>query len=409
MVNSNIDIFTSALPNVAVTGYAPLGDSSSLPLFDRDNIFQYSGTLTQVMGRHSIKYGATLIRRQIFNEQPTSGSGSFSFTTNPASTTVSAVTPLVNLLEGNVFQASRVVQLFPRYLRSWEPSFFVQDDWRATSKLTINMGLRYDIITPDVEKFNHISHFDTASKTFRVAGQGASNSADVRTDYRSLAPRLGFSANVSPKTVVRGGFGIVFFRDNTGPSVPFADPPYVGTYSPNPNTTTWATPLPLPSQASTTNPQGALRGIQLGFSNSYVYQFNMNVQRDLGLGTVLTVAYVGELGHGLRTSPDLNLAPLGNTAGTFTASQRPFYSQFPGVTDIYNIESNGYDNFHSLQSTLVKRMGHGISVQANTHGSMHSATTSAFPRAACLRVRIPTIRRPWSMATANLMSATGSQ
>ena len=65
---------------------------------------------------------------------------------------------------------------------------------------------------------------------------------------------------------------------------------------PNPNTTTWATPLPLPSQASTTNPQGALRGIQLGFSNSYVYQFNMNVQRDLGLDTVMTVAYVGELG-----------------------------------------------------------------------------------------------------------------
>lgn len=365
VVNSNLDLFTSALPNVAVTGYAPLGDSNSLPLYDRDNIFQYTGILTQVKGRHSIKYGATLIRRQIFNEQPTSGSGSFSFTTNPASTTVSAVTPLVNLLQGSVFQASRVVQLFPRYLRSWEPSFFVQDDWRATTKLTINMGLRYDIITPDVDKFNHISHFDTASKTFRVAGQNASHTADIRTDYRSIAPRLGFSASVSPRTVVRGGFGIVFFRDNTGPSVPFADPPYVGTYSPNQNTTTWVTALPLPSQASTTSPQGALRGMQLGYSNSYVYQMNMNVQRDLGFDSVLTVAYVGELGHALRTSPDLNLAPLGNTSGTFTASQRPFYAQFPGVTDIYNIQSNGYDNFHSLQTTLVKRLSNGLSIQAN--------------------------------------------
>ena len=105
--------------------------------------------------------------------------------------------------------------------------------------------------------------------------------------------------------------------------------------------------------------------MQLGYSNSYVYQMNLNVQRDLGFDSVLTVAYVGELGHGLRTSPDLNLGPIGNTAGTFTASQRPFYSQFSGVTDIYNIESNGYDNFHSLQTTLVKRMGHGLSVQAN--------------------------------------------
>ena len=90
--NSNVDIFTSALPSVAITGYAPLGVSSSLPLFDRDNIFQYSGTMTQVKGHHSIKYGAMLVRRQIYNEQPSSGAGSFSFTTNPASTTVSAVT-----------------------------------------------------------------------------------------------------------------------------------------------------------------------------------------------------------------------------------------------------------------------------------------------------------------------------
>ncbi len=342
-----------------------LGMSGSLPLYDRDNIFQYSGILTQVRGRHSIKYGATLIRRQIFNEQPTSGAGSFSFTTSPASTSVPAVTPLVNLLEGNVFLASRVVQLYPRYLRSWEPGFFVQDDWRATPNLTLNMGLRYDIITPDVDKFNHISHFDPASKSFRVAGQNASNTADVRTDYRSIAPRFGFSANLSSKTVLRGGFGIVFFRDNTGPSVPFADPPYVGTYSPNQNTTTWNTPLPLPSQASTTNPAGALRGMQLGFSNSYVYQFNENVQRDLGFSTILTVAYVGELGHGLRTSPDVNLAPLGNTGGSFTPTKRPFFSQFPGVTDIYNIESNGYDSFHSLQTTLVKQAGHGLTVQAN--------------------------------------------
>jgi len=365
VVNSNIDIFTSALPSVSVTGYAPLGDSNSLPLFDRDNIFQYGGTLTQVRGKHSTKYGATLVRRQIYNEQPTSGTGSFSFTTSPASTSVSSVTPLVNLLEGNVFQVSRVVQLFPRYLRSFEPSFFVQDDWRATQKLTLNMGLRYDIITPDVEKGNHISHFDPVSGTFRVAGQNASGSADVKTYYKSIAPRFGLALNALPRTVLRAGYGIVFFRDNTGPSVPFADPPYVGTYSPNTNTTTFSTPLPLPSLASTTTPSGALRGMQLNYANSYVHEFNANVQQDLGFDTVMTVAYVGELGHALRTSPNVNLGPLGlSTAGSYT-TLRPFYSQFPNVTDIYNIESNGFSNYNSLQTTLVKQTGHGLLFQAN--------------------------------------------
>ncbi len=361
--NSNFDIFTSALPNVSVTGYAPLGDSSSLPLFDRDNIFQYSGTLTQLHGRHSIKYGAVLIRRQIFNEQPSAGAGAFSFNTTPT-TAVAAVTPLVNLLEGNVYSASRVVQLFPRYLRSFEPSVFVQDDWRATDKLTLNLGLRYDIITPDKDKYSHISHFDPVSGRFHVAGGGASDTADITTDYHSIAPRVGIAYSANPRTVFRAGFGLVFFRDNTGPSVPFADPPYVSTYSPNPLTTTFSTPLPLPTQASVTTPSGALRGMQLTYANSYVYQINSNIQRDLGFGTTLTVGYSGELGHALRTSPNVNLGPIGTTVGSF-ATLRPFYSRYPGVTDIYNIQSNGASSYHSMQTTLVKRAGNGLTLQAN--------------------------------------------
>ena len=363
--NANLDIFTSALSNVAVTGYAPLGDSNSLPLFDRDNIFQYGGTLTQIKGRHTLKYGAILVRRQIYNEQPTSGSGAFSFSTSPATTTNSALTPLVNLLEGNVFQVSRVVQLFPRYLRRWEPTAFFEDDWRLTSKLTLNLGMRYDIITPNVEKGNHISQFDPISGTFRVAGVNASNTADIRTYYKSIAPRFGFAYNPVAKTVLRGGFGLVFFRDDTGPSVPFADPPYVATYSPNTNTTTLSTPLPLPSQASTTSPSGAVRGMQLNFANSYVEQFNVNVQQDIGFQSVVTVAYVGELGHAMRISPNVNLGPLGlSTAGAYT-TLRPFYSKYPNLTDIFNEQSNGFSNFNSLQVSMVKRTGHGVTAQAN--------------------------------------------
>lgn len=366
ITNSNLDIFTSALPTVSVTGYAPLGVSSSLPLFDRDNAFQYSASLTQVKGRHSLKYGAILIRRQVFNEQPTSGSGSFTFTTNPASSTVSTLTPLVNLLQGNVYQVSRVLQLYPRYLRNFEPSLYVQDDWRVTDKLTLNLGLRYDIITPVKDKFGHISHFDPASGTFRVAGGGgSSDTADIQTDYHSIAPRFGLAFSATPKTVLRAGYAIVFFRDNTGPSVPFADPPYVGTYQPNPNTTTLSTPLPLPTLASTTTPSGALRGMQLDYRNSYVHEINANVQQDLGLNSVLTVAYVAELGQDLRLSPNVNLGPLGQSVSGAYATLRPFYSKYPSVTDIYNIQSKGFSNYNSLQATVVKQASHGLTIQAN--------------------------------------------
>jgi hypothetical protein len=94
-----------------------------------------------------------------------------------------------------------------------------------------------------------------------------------------------------------------------------------------------------------------------------VHEFNANVQQEIGFNTVLTLAYVGELGRALRTSPDLNLGPLGRPS--FVASTRPFYGKYPNVTDIYNIESNGSSSYNSLQATALKRMGHGVMLQAN--------------------------------------------
>jgi len=303
IVNSNLDLFNSALPNVSITGYGGFGDSQYLPLVDRDNTFQYSGALTQTWGTHTLKYGPILIRRQIQNYQSTSGVGAFSFNTNPGGNA------LANFLTGTAYQVTRIEQLAPRYLRSWEPSVYLQDDWRITRKVTLNLGLRYDVITPDVDVHNFISNFDPLTARLLVAGQnGVSRSAGIRTDWKSIAPRVGFAANVRQGTVLRGGYAKVFFRDNTGPSVPFAGPPYVTTYSPNPLTVTLSTPLPNPTAQSTTNLSGAVRGMALDYENSYVHQASFNVEQAFG-ATVVSAGYVGLFGRKLRISPDLDLAP----------------------------------------------------------------------------------------------------
>ena len=356
IVNANIDQLTSALSNVSITGYAGFGDSTYLPLVDLDNTFQYGGSLIQTKGTHTLKYGAVLIRRQIENAQNTSGVGSFSFNTRPSNFA------LANFLQGDAFQVSRIMQLSPRYLRSWEPSFFVQDDWRVTKILTLNLGLRYDIITPDTDAHGHIYNFDPATGSIIVPGvNGGSASAGVKTDYKSLAPRFGFAANVRPGTVLRGGFGLVYFRDNTGPSVPFADPPYVTTYSPNPFSVSLSTPFPYPTAQPITNLSGAIRGLQLDYRNSYVQQFNFNVEQAFG-GTVVTVGYVGSLGRHLRISPDLDLAPPGITS---YVTRRPFYAQLPNVTSIPNIQSNGDSNYNGLQATVQRRLSKGFTTNAN--------------------------------------------
>jgi hypothetical protein len=363
ITNSNFNVFTSTLPTFSVSGFAPLGDTSYLPLHDGDNIFQYGGSLTQVRGKHTLKYGALLIRRQLYNEEPTSGDGAFSFTSNPntTSTTVTSVVPLINLLLGLPYSTSRSMQFGPRYPRSWEPSFYGQDDWRFTSKLTLNLGLRYDIITPDTFLGNNISQFDTGSGQLLVAGVNTSSTGGIKTDYHSLAPRLGFAYNVTPGTVVRGGYGLVFFRDNTGPSVPFANPPFVTSYAPNALSVTNLTSLPLPVESSTTALSGGLRGMALNYRNSFIEQANLNVERQIR-SFVVTAAYVGEWGHKLRTSPDRNVAPPSSVS---YATRRPFYAAYPNVTSIYHLESNGFSNFNSFEGTVKKDAGHGLVLNAN--------------------------------------------
>ncbi len=356
IINANVDQLTSALSNVSITGYAGFGDSSFLPLIDLDNTFQYGGALTQTKGAHTLKYGAVLIRRQVENEENTSGTGSFTFNTSPTGFA------LANFLEGLPYQVTRVMQLEPRYLRSWEPSFYAQDDWRVTKSLTLNLGLRYDIITPDVDVHNQISNFNPATASLIIAGvNGASRSAGVKTYYKSLAPRVGFAANVRHGTVLRGGYARVYFRDNTGPSVPFADPPFVTTYSPNPLTVTLSTPLPLPTAQSTTNLSGAIRGIQLDYKNSFVDQTSFNIEQSLG-ATVITVGYVGEFGRNLRISPDFDLAPPSPVS---YVTRRPFYSVLPNVTSTPVIESSGYSDYNGLQISVQRRLSRGLTANAN--------------------------------------------
>ncbi len=356
IVNANFNSFTTALSNVSITGYSGFGNSTFLPIIDLDNVFQEMAAMTITRGHHTFKFGADLIRRQIENQQNTSGTGSFSFTTSPTKFA------LANFLQGNPFTVSRGVQFTARYFRTWEPEGYIQDDWRVKPWLTLNLGLRYDVFTPDTDAHDAISIFNPATASVQVAGQnGVSDSAGIKTDYGSIAPRIGFAASVTPNTVVRGGFGMVYFRDNTGPSSAYLNPPFVTTYAPNPLTTSLSTPLPLPVPGSTTALSGALSGMQLNYKDSYVEQFNLNVEHSFG-GTVATVGYVGNLGRRLRIRPDINLAPPSPVP---FATRRPFFSVLPNVTGIQETSSEGYSNYNGFQSTLQRRFSHGLTASAN--------------------------------------------
>ena len=139
-------------------------------------------------------------------------------------------------------------------LETWEPSVFVQDDWRATDWLTLNLGVRYDIFTPFTEEDGEISNLDIDTLQFLIPGQnGAGDTAGVETDYGNLAPRIGFAATVRDGTVVRGGYGLSFFPSSMASNAVLRNTPFTFTYAATsaagsgaaPNVF-FSTPLPTP-------------------------------------------------------------------------------------------------------------------------------------------------------------------
>ena len=392
IVGANYNASTACLPGISITNYTGFGNCGSLPIIDLDNIFQFAGSLSQTVGKHTIKYGAELLRRRVYNFQNGAGPGSFSFTTLPGVTGVAAAAvPLVNFFEGDAYSVSRSVLLSAYYFERWEPSAYVQDSWRAKRWLTLNLGLRYDVFTPytDASGNQQFSCFDVVTAQTLVAKQnGVSATCNVKTDFANLAPRFGFAANLGHDTVVRGGYGLVYFNDQTGPLYPFLNPPLYATYSPNVETVGLSTPLPLPTNTSV---MASRYGMAPDFKNSRVNQINVTLEHSFK-GTVVSVAYVGEFARNLRIVPNINLAPPQPAPLNSYVTLRPYYNLLPNVTGIYIVSSFGATNYDGMLTTVEHRLSHGLSLNGSytwshstgdfqsysTGGSYYSAIPSQY-------------------------------
>jgi hypothetical protein len=205
-------------------GYTTIGDSNYVPIGYWDTGFQYMAQLTWNRGNHSIRYGLGLIRRRAGVAQSNAAQGQFNF--NGSYTGVA----MGDVLEGLSSGMSRNNSLVQQGFRTWEPSGYVQDDWRARPWLTLNIGLRYDIFTPYTEVHGRISNYDPYTGLIvspSLPGQNQSNStAMVTTPYNDYAPRFGFAATLKHDMVLRGGFGLTFFPTNYRSDYYFLNAPF---------------------------------------------------------------------------------------------------------------------------------------------------------------------------------------
>lgn len=381
----NTDALTSGLTPLTLTGYASLGDSTFLPLIQIDHTWQASGSLTKTRGAHTIKGGAGMIDRNFTVYQSNQPLGSITFnsslTDNGAGSGGNAI---ASLLLGYPQQESRIVSLYYPHYNTKEPFAYVQDDWRATSSLTVNLGVRYDVFTPYTERDNHLVNVDLATSTILVAGQnGVSRTAGIATDHGDVAPRLGFSQTLPWDMVLRGGYGLSYYPGNYMSQSFLKNPPFTSSFGPIiSNGSSGGRPsltidsgLPAPVPTSIAVPSGSFQAEVTDFKNTRVQQYNVFLEKEFD-GNVLGGGYVGSHGdHVTQYVGNVDLAPAG--PGTIQP-RRAFYSTLPNVSSIALISSNFNSTYNAMQLVFQRRQRAGLTLSAN-YTLAHGTATNASP------------------------------
>ena len=370
--NSNDTPQMQLIPIFSPSNFTGIGQSRSLPIFRRENTFQYADGVTWTHGQHTVKFGGDIRRRQITEFQTNRGNGRFNF--SPGFTAMPGTSGSGNSMASfDLGYATLIEQDFTLAwvgIRAIESGLYVADDWRVTKRLTLNLGLRWEYYSPYSEVSNRWASFNPATATVLIAGQnGVSSSAGVEKDFRDFAPRFGFGYQISSHTVVRGGYGLFYNPNGTGGAalrlqrhVPFGP-----IYSVSPGDEFVATrvsdgfpPAPTPDFSTALNPAGSVIGVASNFRSAYAQQFNLTLEHEIAPAHVLLkAAYVGNLGRRLGTTFNLNQPVPGPGA---TTPRRPFYGVRPTLADVTYQVSDGLSDYHAFQLTGEKRLSNGLSM-----------------------------------------------
>lgn len=363
------DPFQPSAPIVGTTGYAGLGNARSTPLIRDQHTHSVVANISMLKNNHSVKYGVDMRFRTTGETASPPGESAFgrwifdnAYSRNPASPTGTGET-IASMLLG--FPSAIRRDFFiagTGTLNTKELNFYIRDEWRATSKLTLNFGVHYEINTPFVEKKDQWVNFDPAGKQLIAGKNGVSRSGNIDTDFSAFAPRVSVAYQASKKTVIRTGYGLFYFpQGNAGTNIrqfrqiPFdfvINIPFSGNDVP---TTAAAQGFPLTSAVPdlTRGPAFyALRGVTKDFRNGQMQQFNLTVQRELGRDMVATLGYVGSAGAKLYWARNINQPGPGPGA---IDPRRPYAATLPAVSGITWLESSGNSFFSSMQFSFEKR------------------------------------------------------
>lgn len=406
--------FNNALPQFTLTGMQQIGSSSGTFSNYETSVTQIVDSISRAAGAHTVRAGADMRWYQLNAIAPGSPTGTFAFTTT--GTDQQGVTgsgnAIASFLLGQVdsFQIDLQQNKMRPRARAFE--YFVQDDWKATRALTLNAGLRWTLNLPSTEVNDQGAVFNLSTQQLDYLGKdGYSRSArDLRWD--NVAPRIGLAYLLTPKTVVRSGFGIVFF-DQSGITTPFTAPqfPFIQNVAQKTQDTVNAafTLSTGPTVATIAETANAGLGQSVYTTNralgsGYAQQWNLAVEREVTHSLSFSVSYVGS--HVVHVGmPDSNLNQLtadqlSEGAPLLAKVTNPYYGEIPSSSSIggktityaqsikpyprfLNVASyrknSGQSNYNALEARLEQRLSRGLSFSASyTHSKLIDDASSVF-------------------------------
>ena len=401
----NLDpTFTSGLFGGFVEGSKGFNFGSGLgvnrcncPLDQDEKQLQLVGNVTRIMrSNHTVKAGMDVRRAwnlRVPSDQHRSGELSFNVdnTRGPAGGGLG----LATFLLGNVTHIQRYVSPFTDAgERQWRHFYYAQDTWRATPKLTLNYGIRLDVINPQTVTgagkggflLASVSDgaFNIPSPNIQVAGVGGIPLNGGIKNSLNWAPRVGVAYQLDEKTVIRGGFGRSYdigvfgslFGHSVTQNLPVLSAQSLSGANSFDSVFNLSQPAPapvfvtVPSNGQFPLPNGVFaRALPDQQRPPTVDAYNVTVQRELGAMMSAEVAYVGN--HGVRVfagdgpAVNANQPKLSGFPGVSQDARKPYFSNYgwtQGIDIFCNCATNRYD---SLQTKLTKRFAKGYSVQAN--------------------------------------------
>jgi TonB-dependent Receptor Plug Domain. len=410
----NAGTYPNGIPQVNITGYAGM-QGPNFALLSPSTDIQVADNITWIKGNHTLKAGVVVIRDRVDQNGRANYTGTANFqpascgNTGRASNVNTTCYPLADAFLGNFNSYSEASADPMGHFRFTQPEAFVADSWKATRKLSLELGLRWQGVFPWYTQGNNISNFDpavyAASTPVTIlpngridttkggnpyaglvrAGDGVPADQQIRVPnvntalfplipagaprgfykmHGAFGPRFGFAYSMDDKTVIRGGVGLFYYRAQG--NLIFSQlniAPFLS--NTNLDFGNLATLNSVPAAATT---QGGINAIDPLSRNPYTYQYSFGVQRQVTRTVLLEMNYVGSVAHHQLATPNINFPGLSVVAANRNAgiTNTTYSNPYRGFTSIgMNRFASNY-NYNSLQIFASKRAGRITSTLAYT-------------------------------------------